>query len=37
MLFELLSFPRTEHNHRHGHGISLMFKKEGQVAGFDIA
>ena len=37
MRIELSPFARTKYNQRHGHGISLMFKKEGQVARFDIA
>src|SRR5205085_10199144 len=37
MLVELPALARTEYNHRDGHSISLMFKKEGQVGRFDIA
>jgi hypothetical protein len=37
MLVELIPLARTEYNERHCHGISLMFKEEGQVARFDIA
>ena len=37
MLVELSPFARTEYNHRDGHGISLVFKKERQVGRCDIA
>ena len=37
MRVKLRPFARTEYNHRHGHWISLVFKKEGQIARFDIA
>ena len=37
MLVELSPFARTEDNQRYRHWISLVFKKEGQIARFDIA
>lgn len=37
MRVELFPLAGTEYNHRHRHGISLVFKKQGQIARFDIA
>lgn len=37
VLVELIPFARTKHHQRHGDGISLVFKKEGQVGRFDVA